>query len=430
MTKLPTPPLTEVEIDRLMAALGPLGSQPTIAVGVSGGPDSLALLAALAGWSARAGGAVIALTVDHGLRPESADEAALAADAARLFGVAHHVLRWTGPKPKTGLQAAARDARRGLLNRWCRDQGVLYLALAHHRDDQIETVIQRLGHGSGVDGLAGMRLVTVDDAVLVLRPFLEVAKPRLVASVDALGLAAADDPTNASPDYARGRVRAASAALTALGLDGPGLALVAEKQARARDALNDIADGITAQAVSIAPERYALIDPAPIEAAPEDLRGRILATVLAAVRARPYPVRDRRLLRLLRGAIAGEGLLPARPVTLGGCLLQGWRGRLLIHRESVQTHRSELPPGGSISWDGRFRITDRRDSGPPLEVGRLETTGIAAARALGLGTALARIPPPVRPGLPAIRDGKRLVTVPHVDDTSFGIEPCGPGRLA
>lgn len=143
-------PLDEAGFARLMAPFAPFEAAPVLALAVSGGPDSLALLHLAAGWARAQGGAVVALTVDHGLRPEAAAEAAYVGGVAQALGVPHHVLTWQGAKPGGNIAAAARDARYGLLEAWCAGAGVLHLLTAHTRDDQAETVLLRLARGSGV----------------------------------------------------------------------------------------------------------------------------------------------------------------------------------------------------------------------------------------------------------------------------------------
>ena len=97
--------------------------------------------------------------------------------------IEHRILRWTGPKPATGVQAAAREARYALLGAWCRDAGVLHLLLAHHLDDQAETVALRQARQSGPDGLAGMAAVRELKGSRLLRPLLSVPKDRLRATL-------------------------------------------------------------------------------------------------------------------------------------------------------------------------------------------------------------------------------------------------------
>lgn len=110
-------PLDAPEFDALMTRLAPAGP---LAVAVSGGADSLALCLLASAWVRRAGRSLTALTVDHGLRPDSAAEAAQVGDWLGAQGIPHVILNWTGPKPATGLPAAARKARYDLLLSWCR----------------------------------------------------------------------------------------------------------------------------------------------------------------------------------------------------------------------------------------------------------------------------------------------------------------------
>src|SRR5262245_21437394 len=169
-------PLTEAEFAALMRPLGPFEAQPRLAVAVSGGSDSLALTLLLHDWARRQRGVLTALTVDHGLRPEAAAEARQVARWLRARGIRHRVLTWrpAGEARRGGLQAAARAARYRLLGAWCRANGVLHLALAHHREDQAETLLLRLARGSGLDGLAAMAAVSEREGVRLIRPLLAV----------------------------------------------------------------------------------------------------------------------------------------------------------------------------------------------------------------------------------------------------------------
>jgi len=163
-----------------MEGFAPFEARPAIAVAVSGGPDSLALLLLTDRWVRERGGAAIALTVDHGLRPDSASEAALVGAWVKSRGIAHQVLSWTGDKPLTGIQAAARRARYRLLTEACAARGILHLAFAHHADDQAETVLFRKERGSGPAGLAGMAASRSLGAVRMIRPLLGWPKSALV----------------------------------------------------------------------------------------------------------------------------------------------------------------------------------------------------------------------------------------------------------
>jgi tRNA(Ile)-lysidine synthase len=195
----------------LAAALGaPRSPDAQLAVAVSGGPDSLALLRLAA---VAFPGRVAALTVDHALRPDSAAEAAGVAARCAGIGVPHTTLVWTGPKPRGNLQAAARGARYALMGDWCAANGVGVLLTAHHRDDQAETLLLRLARGSGSGGLAGVRPVRhLQPGVAVVRPLLGVPRADLVAVVAAAGWDAVDDPANHDRRHDRTAARAVLAA--------------------------------------------------------------------------------------------------------------------------------------------------------------------------------------------------------------------------
>ncbi|MDP1966000.1 MAG: tRNA lysidine(34) synthetase TilS, partial [Reyranella sp.] len=141
---------------RAMAPFEPFEKKPVVAVAVSGGRDSLALALLAHDWARVRGGAIVALIVDHGLRSGSDGEAASTRDLLAGLGIEAGVLCWSGAKPQSGLQEAARTARYRLLSDECRRRGILHLLLAHHADDQEETVTMRAARGSGLDGLAGM----------------------------------------------------------------------------------------------------------------------------------------------------------------------------------------------------------------------------------------------------------------------------------
>src|SRR5271170_7691992 len=196
-------PIGEDEFRRLMAAVGPFERRPAFAVAVSGGADSLALALLADRWARGCGGTLTALTVDHRLRPESGEEAAQVGRWLAGRGIAHRVLEWADARGGADLQARARTARHGLLQGWCAGAGVLHLLLAHHQDDQAETVLLRLGRGSGVDGLGAMAPVAYGRACRLVRPLLDLAKTRLVATCRLFDQPFVDDPSNRDPGFAR-----------------------------------------------------------------------------------------------------------------------------------------------------------------------------------------------------------------------------------
>jgi tRNA(Ile)-lysidine synthase len=217
---------------------------PVLLLAVSGGPDSTALMVLAARWrkSLNAKPKLIAVTVDHGLRKEAKSEAANVGRLARKLGLAHRILRWSGRKPKTGLQEAARAARYDLLAGAARKANASHILTAHTRDDQAETVLIRMSRGSGVSGLAAMARISTlpgdgEGQIKLVRPLLDIPKVRLVATLRAAKITFADDPSNRDPRFTRARLRGLMGELAREGLDARRLALLARRLKRADTAI-------------------------------------------------------------------------------------------------------------------------------------------------------------------------------------------------
>lgn len=400
-------PLTDAAFARLMRPFEPFEPAPILAVGVSGGPDSLCLAILADRWARARGGRAVATTVDHGLRPESAAEARQVGRWLKARGIAQRVLAWRGPKPSSDIAAAARDARYRLLRDWAAGQGILHLLLAHHLDDQAETVLLRLGRGSGVDGLAGMAAEVHLAELRLLRPLLDVPKAVLEATLIAMKQAWVVDPGNLAGTSARSRVRLAAAALARDGITPARLAATARRLGRARQALEGATATLLARAVHIHPAGFLRIDPGVLRQAPDELRLRALARCLMAVSGAAYGPRLERLERLDRSLFGGGGA--ARGHTLHGCRLVVLQDGWLVCREaSAMEGGIKLRPDKAASWDGRFHIPATGRSG-------LALAALGAAAALPALRASARqagVPRLVVPTLPAFSDRKGLLAVP------------------
>jgi tRNA(Ile)-lysidine synthase len=218
---------------------------PAIVLAVSGGPDSIALMWLAARWrrALTRGPRLVAVTVDHGLRAEAAGEARDVKRLARALDLPHRTVRWSGAKPKSGVPAAARAARYRLLAKAAREFGATHILTAHTRDDQAETLLMRLLRGSGIAGLAAMAPITEREGVLLARPFLNVSKSQLVATLRKAKVGFADDPTNRDTHFTRPRIRAVMPILAAEGGDARNLARLASRLARANAAIEILVDG-------------------------------------------------------------------------------------------------------------------------------------------------------------------------------------------
>src|SRR5712672_916452 len=235
-------PISAQEAKRLFAGWK---AAPAIGLAVSGGPDSIALMWLAARWrrALARGPRLIAVTVDHGLRPGAAAEAREVKRLARSLDLPHRTLRWTGPKPRTGLPAAARAARYRLLAQAARSGGATHILTAHTRDDQAETLLMRMLRGSGIAGLAAMARQSKRDGVWLARPLLDVPKSQLIATLNKAKIAFAADPTNRDTSFTRPRLRALMPALAEEGGDARNLARLAARLARANAALEVLVDG-------------------------------------------------------------------------------------------------------------------------------------------------------------------------------------------
>jgi len=233
-------PVRDDEADALFRGLEGLSG---IVIAASGGPDSTALLVLAARWAKRlkTPPKLLAVTVDHGLRPEAAAEAASVKRLARRLGVQHRTLAWHGTKPKTGLQEAARLARYRLLAEAAARARCAHILTAHTLDDQAETVLFRLARGSGLTGLAGMSIASLIPAsggsAFIVRPLLRIPKARLITTLRAAGIAYSEDPSNSDPRFTRARLRALMPELAREGLNAHGLARLAARMRRAEDAI-------------------------------------------------------------------------------------------------------------------------------------------------------------------------------------------------
>jgi tRNA(Ile)-lysidine synthase len=416
-----------------MTRLGPFEAKPELAVAVSGGADSMALALLADRWAHARGGSATALTVDHGLRREAAAEARQVARWLEAAGIRHATLRWrpgSAKRSATGtrlanLQAAARDARYDLLCGWCRDHAVLHLLLAHHREDQAETLLLRLARGSGIEGLAAMAPMSERPSVRLLRPLLHLSKAALTAYLEARGQAWIEDPSNQDRANARVRMRKLLPRLAQEGLSTARLSDTAARLAQARAALDGAVNRLLAQAVAIFPEGYLRLDSRLLAAAERELGLRALARAITCIGGESYGPRLERLERLY-GVVCGGQPTLGRGRTLGGCRILPARrvdgdpaGHVLVVREPAAVAPAIHWTGEAMLWDGRFLVGPHAwASGgrSDVTVGALMEAGlheVSNAQPPGRWNSQ-RLPRDVLLTLPAFRRAGELLVVPHL----------------
>ncbi|WP_108397897.1 tRNA lysidine(34) synthetase TilS [Devosia submarina] len=347
------------DLERLFA---PVRSAPALALAVSGGADSLALMLLVKRWAdtLAAKPRLHVYSLDHGLRPEAAGEVALVLQLAQQLGLEATGLRWSGSKPHTGVQEAARSARYRLIGQAMAADGIGVLLTAHHVQDQAETVLMRMAHGSGIEGLKGMMPWSEIDGVKIFRPLLPVDPAALRSLVIDAGLTPAEDPSNSDLHYERVRWRQAMPMLTELGLDAAALASFAERIGEADAAIAQMADHCFVELVRLDGFGSARIELESFAALSPAISTRLLSRVLNIVGGRQKP-RALGQVERLRQQIA-EGSLP-KSTTVLGCVVRLKGNAVAIAREPGRTAPPDaiLRPNSELIWDERFLIINGSD---------------------------------------------------------------------
>lgn len=380
-----------------------------IAVAVSGGSDSLALLLLLAHHFGPE--RCVALTVDHGLRSGVAGEIAAlrkTLDERGLTdnGLEHQVLTWAGDKPVTGVQAAARTARYRLLVEWCSARNISLLATGHTADDQLETVLMRLSRGAGLAGLSGVRAARWMQPqhpggapVLVIRPLLESTRTALQSWLHESGISWSDDPSNGQPHFERVRMRDWLA-------DRPADILPAVQAARSARHLASLEAELLqetaaywAQSCKLA-AGFMVHVPTPDSAPLPEIGWRALARAVQWASGSDESVSV--------AALHGAALTRQPRVTLSGAVLQRQRaGGWLVYREAGRISHTLPAPCGNALWDQRLRVT----TGESGEVRALGRKGWQQAARQWPELAGCGIPAAARAALPALWHGQQLKSI-------------------
>lgn len=327
------------------AIFAPLDDFSRLGLAVSGGADSLALMLLAARYAAtpEARQRIFVYSVDHGLRPEARDEVAFVVAEAQKRGFHARPLRWEGEKPETGIQQAARKARYTLIAQAMEADEVPVLLTAHHLVDQAETVLMRLAHGSGIEGLRGMDYYSELGDLRVVRPLLHVDPDQLRAIVAEAGLTPVADPSNADLDYERVRWRQAMPMLASLGLEPTRLSRFADRMRDADRALEQVASRALADEIGISP-------------APGERRLR-----RAWLRALPHAVAIRVLQRVLDDVGGGQ-----KPHALGA--VEALTDRLIRETCKTTLHGCVIHADGETIFilpePGRAAAAERRRAQP------------------------------------------------------------------
>ncbi len=353
-------PLTFEEFNEIMCGLN-IGAPSKVAIGVSGGSDSMALSFLLNDWCKAADIELVALTVDHGLRETSTKEASQVAKWFLDENIEHHTLTWRGHKPESNIQNAARNARYELMGRWCATNDIAHLFLAHHQDDQAETFLIRLFRGSGVDGLSGMgRIVPLPlqdtrfDMPHLYRPLLNIPKKRLTENLKLKDRGWIEDPSNQNTNFARVNVRNLINTSTIDGLNSQRISLTAERLNRVRGFLEDATGGADSLYVVYHKLGYAVLDAGFLEKLHEEISLRLLSLILKKIGGGTYAPRYRKLIsfyeKLNNKDFHGQ--------TISGCnVFPGSQNQIIFVREEGNIEEDiVITDTEQYLWDNRLIV--------------------------------------------------------------------------
>ncbi len=339
-----------------MAAFFPDGAPKALGAAVSGGGDSTALCVLLARWCADAGTKLSVVTVDHGLRDGSAAEADAVCAMCKTLGLPHSTLKWDGWSGRGNLQDAARKARRALIAGWAGENNIFSVAFGHTADDQAETVLMRLGRGSGVDGLSGMDDKSSGQDVEFIRPLLTFRRRELRDFLRAEKIDWLEDPSNDDPRFERIKARRALESLSQLGITVDGLVNTAARMRSSRRFIEGEVAKVAANIARVSRAGDVLFNRKDFAALDAELQYRLMAHALKWVASAPYRPRQAALQESIQTMLNGE------IKTLGGCqIVPENTGEIRVFREYQAV--KDLCCGVNAVWDLRWQTVCADDQG-------------------------------------------------------------------
>ncbi len=403
--------------DALEKCFENVSTQTEVALAVSGGPDSMALLLLVDRWRrarlerGQTAPDLTIFTIDHGLRPAASAECQFVLDKAGALGYGAHILQWKGEVPTTRIQEMAREIRYQLLAGACHLRGIKIMMTAHHLDDQAETVLMRLARGSGVDGLCAMAPQSRRYGLRLLRPLLGFEKTELLSQLRLHDWEFVTDPSNKDPRFERVRLREHRGQLKKLGLTAKMIGLTATRLRRAKTALNKTSDQFLASHAFVSDYGTARIDQLALFDAPDEIAIRALSKLLRMCGGSqdvPNMARLETLVARLKADFSTNR-------TLAGCRLIAKGDFWLIAREVGRITEFEKPivPGGCMFWDNRYIVCAGKNASAKIIAAPLGDS--RAIKDLVEESALKSLPKEALPSLLALRNKGQIIAIPALD---------------
>lgn len=409
----------------LMNKFEPFEPCPHLAVAVSGGADSMALVLLTHNWVIARDGKVTALIVDHQLRPESGEEALQVLKWLRDLGITAEILRWEDPKPRTRIQERARRARYNLLEEWCLTHNVRYLLTAHHEGDQWETIMQRLTRGSGIQGLRGIQAAVSRPFGQIIRPLLETKKEGLIHFLKQQGQAYVQDPSNENLKFERVRWRLERDKYEKQGYTTDKLSQIRQEACNKFDDLESFMTLWISKHSEISPYGYISLDWDAWLLLSREQKHYLMKKSLRAMALNDKEVHYPTPLKVLDHIIdqlTGKDKTVKKAITIGSCYIVKRGEKLLITRE-CRPLTSMLITDRSCRWD-RFVIEFKENRFEGLTI---EPLGIKRAiHSMNSGLIkehLQDLPSYVLAGLPCIVSKDEILLLHNLTVVSVSLHP-------
>lgn len=397
-----------------------------IAVAVSGGIDSMALVFLMQKWLKQNklnNTKLIAITVDHKLRPSSTKESEYVHNLMRKNNIEHYTLTWADKKPSSNLELHARNARYELLTNFCKKESIEYLLIAHHLQDQAETFLIRLFRGSGIDGLASMQNINELNGVKIVRPLLDVTKEELKDYLETNKIKWVEDESNEDEKYMRNKIRKFLNSFDNKEDIVNRISSTVNEIAKARSIIEGELVERAKDIIEFSEFGYCTIDLQKFIELDKDLGLRLLAWIVMDVSGNEYKPRLEKLERVYNKLVSEKSRkdLDKKQTFYGCCFYEYEKGRVIFYRETSKIKRSLKDLGNNeLLWDGRFII---KGIGENFNKDNLKIINLTPQKLNGLmrakkvkewGLKKFAIPKEIFYTIPVVEVLEKIAEIPHI----------------
>ena len=387
-----------------------------IAIAVSGGVDSMVLMNLAKESDFLNDKNVFILVVDHGLRAESKQEAKFVKNEAKKLGFPTRILKWKGSKPNKRIQEEARNKRYSLLINFCRENNINNLYLAHHLDDQIETFLFRMFRGSGLQGLTSFSSSYERNGLTLIRPLIDTPKSELISYARRKKINWVEDPSNENQKYDRVKLRKVLPLIYKEGFDKKVFLKSVKKLRLANQALDQITKEFVLKYVTINKNISIFINQELFLTAPEDVQLRVLQNTIRIFSGERYYSPDYlKILNLMNWARSDNDISAK---TLGGTIFRKRKGGIILYKEVKKLNEIKpikLSKSKYTAWDNRFLIKINKSVKGEISYLGNEGVKILKSKKILGKKGFNGIPLTALYSIPAMWDGKRLISAPFFD---------------